>query len=59
MAKKKKKRKASPTILAWSSCRMDAGVKPGKTMSDAQKARVRACVDKKLERKNMAKKKRR
>lgn len=44
----KTKVKASKQLLAWSSCRLQAGVKPGKTMTAAAKKKVRTCVAKKL-----------
>ncbi len=44
----KTKVKASKQLLAWSSCRLAVGVKPGKTMTAAKKKKVRACVEKKL-----------
>lgn len=44
----KTKVKASPKLLAWSSCRLAAGVKPGKTMSKTAKKKVTACVARKL-----------
>lgn len=38
------KRKASPTLLAWSKCRMQAGVKPGKKASRTAKKKILSCV---------------
>ncbi len=40
--------KASKVLLAWSKCRMDKGVKPGKKMTGRQKSAVKTCVLKKL-----------
>jgi hypothetical protein len=39
---------ASKQLLAWSKCRLGAGVKPGKTMTTKTKKKVRACVAAKL-----------
>lgn len=44
----KAKVKASKTLLAWSSCRLAAGIKPGKKMSKSAKRKVSVCVDKKI-----------
>ena len=46
--KKKKKRKASKTLKAWSKCYKETGVCPMFGVSDVQKAKVRACVDRRL-----------
>jgi hypothetical protein len=40
--------KASKMLLAWSKCRMEKGVKPGKKMSGKQKSAVKTCVLKRL-----------
>jgi hypothetical protein len=40
----KAKVKVSPVLLAWSKCRMQAGVKPGKKMTGKQKKTVKSCV---------------
>lgn len=44
----KSKVKASPVLMAWSKCRMEKGVKPGKKMSGKQKSAVKTCVLKRL-----------
>jgi len=47
---RKKKRTASPILIAWSSCRNDVGAKPFVKMSKKQKRAAKACVSKKLAR---------
>ncbi len=44
----KAKIKASKTLLAWSSCRLSAGIKPGKKMTASAKRKVSACVSKRI-----------
>ncbi len=55
--KKKKKRKAPPHLIAWNKCWKEIGVCPlTDKITKADKAKARACVERKLGKKAKKKK---